>query len=145
MEIIQRILTADLPAEAMIEVRLQAELTMEEFRAVSGPEDNIVTFLSMETADEQDYGIRLTCADALEEHFGTDSIQTRAISALQEDDTPCRAKSNQEITPETTMFLLSLLEMTYGNARNLDHDTIRMMADNRNITLADLAVPEDDA
>ena len=145
MDIISRILAADLPADAMIEVRLQAELTTAEFQAIGRPEDNIVTQLSMETSDEQDYGIRLTYADALEEHCGEDSIQSRTISALKEDDSPWRAKTDEEIDPEAVMFLLSLLEMAYGNARNLDPDTIRVIAARRGVTLADLALPEDEA
>ena len=117
------ILTAGLPPEAMIEVKLQAQLTPEEFQAICGPNRNIVEQMSLE-------------AD-----YGPDSLQTRAITALDPQG-EWRAIEVDEISPETAMFLLNTLEMAYGNARNLDHDTIRERMKSHGSTIADLAVNE---
>ena len=141
MEAIAKALTAGLPEAAKLEVKLQAELTLDEFRTICGPERSIVDHLSLETADEQDYGIKLHAADALEADYGLDSLQTRAIAALAPEG-QWRAKDGDEISPQTAMFLLQTLDLAYGNARNLDHDTIRERAASHRITIQDLAVNE---
>lgn len=141
MEQIADLLTAGLPQEAMIEVKLQAQLTLEEFRTICGPDRSIVEHLSLETADEQEYGIRLHLADALEADYGLDSLQTRAMTALRPEG-EWRAREAGEISPETAMFLLTTLEMAYGNARNLDYETLRERMERHGITIVDLAVNE---
>ena len=82
----------------MIEVKLQAQLTLEEFQAICGPDRSIVSQLSLETSDEQDYGIKLHIADALEDDYGLDSIQTRAIAALRPEG-EWRAREAGDIPP----------------------------------------------
>lgn len=91
--------------------------------------------LSLETADDQHYTIRISAADAMEYEYGEESVQTKAIAALNQQD-------EQSRPPDAAMFLLKLLELDHGNSRYLDENVIRDMAAEDDIVITDLALPK---
>ena len=131
-------LNGRLGEEARIKIELTAELTLEEFRELAGPDENIVPYIAFYTYDDEGYRIALTAEEALES--GIPTAQERALQTLAGLNHGMRMKSIGEISPETAMFLIALLDAGNGTMQYwTDDGLIRELADGRGITAEDLA------